>query len=70
VARDERTRACFSESPHLRYHHSDLDEHTPAKLALLGELSRALENDELVLHYQPTIATSTGDLVGVEALVH
>lgn len=50
-------------------YHSDLDEHTPAKLALLGELRRALENDELVLHYQPKIATSTGDLVGVEALV-
>ncbi|MBA2463621.1 MAG: EAL domain-containing protein [Nocardioidaceae bacterium] len=47
----------------------DIDEHTPAKLSLLGDLRRALENDELVLHYQPKIAISTRDVVGVEALV-
>jgi len=47
----------------------DLDEHTPAKLALLGDLRRALDNHELVVHYQPKIAISTGDVVGVEALV-
>jgi diguanylate cyclase (GGDEF)-like protein len=46
-----------------------IDQHTPAKLALLGDLRRALANDELVLHYQPKIGISTGNVVGVEALV-
>ena len=46
-----------------------IDQHTPAKLALLGDLRRALANDELILHYQPKIGISTGNVVGVEALV-
>src|SRR5665647_3013840 len=47
----------------------DLDEHSPAKLALFGDLRRALDRGELVLHYQPKVGISTGDVVGVEALV-
>ncbi len=47
----------------------DLDGHTPEKLSLLGDLRRALENDELVLHYQPKIGLDTGDVIGFEALV-
>ncbi|MDX6273981.1 MAG: hypothetical protein QOJ92_1191 [Frankiales bacterium] len=45
------------------------DEHSPGKLALLGDLRRALHVGELVLHYQPKINIVTGDIVGVEALV-
>jgi diguanylate cyclase (GGDEF)-like protein len=45
------------------------DGHSSVKLALLGELRRALTNDQLLLHYQPKISLSTGDLVGTEALV-
>jgi diguanylate cyclase (GGDEF)-like protein/PAS domain S-box-containing protein len=41
----------------------------PSKLALLGDLRRALERGELVLHYQPKVSTRTGDIVGAEALV-
>ncbi|NIY76943.1 EAL domain-containing protein [Thalassospira sp. HF15] len=33
------------------------------------ELRRGLENDQLVLHYQPQIDGKTGDMVGVEALL-
>ncbi|MBV8804676.1 MAG: EAL domain-containing protein [Sinobacteraceae bacterium] len=32
-------------------------------------LSRAIQGDELVLHYQPTLNLQTGDIVGVEAFV-
>jgi diguanylate cyclase (GGDEF)-like protein len=47
----------------------DIDGHTPAKLALLGELRRALTLGQLVLHYQPKVSISTGEVVGAEALV-
>jgi diguanylate cyclase (GGDEF)-like protein len=46
-----------------------IDGHTPAKLALLGELRRALNLGQLVLHYQPKVSTTTAEVVGAEALV-
>jgi len=39
------------------------------RLAILGELRRAIASDELQLHYQPKVDASTGRLVGCEALV-
>ena len=39
------------------------------KLALVGELRRAIEADELVLHYQPKAELRTGRVCAVEALV-
>jgi diguanylate cyclase (GGDEF)-like protein len=48
---------------------SAVDEHSPTKLALLGDLRRALERRELILYYQPKVRVSTGDVVGVEALI-
>jgi len=46
-----------------------VDGHSPAKLALLGDLRRALDRGQLVLHYQPKLSISTGAVTGVEALV-
>ena len=40
-----------------------------AHLRLAGELEHAIENDELVLHYQPKIDLRIGKTTGVEALV-
>jgi len=45
------------------------DEHSPTRLALLGELRRAIDHQELVLPYQPKVRISDGALVGAEALV-
>jgi diguanylate cyclase (GGDEF)-like protein/PAS domain S-box-containing protein len=45
------------------------DEKTAAHLALIGELRHAIGHDELVLHYQPTVALGSGKTMGVEALV-
>jgi diguanylate cyclase len=45
------------------------DQHSPKRLALLGELRRALEQRQLLLHYQPKVDAHTGRVLGVEALV-
>jgi diguanylate cyclase (GGDEF)-like protein len=45
------------------------DQHSPRRLALLGELRRAIEHQQLVLHYQPKVDAHTGRVLGVEALV-
>ncbi len=52
----------------VRYDPSQ-DHYDSAKLALVGELRRAIDGDELFLHYQPKAAVSTGEIVAVEALV-
>jgi diguanylate cyclase (GGDEF)-like protein len=47
---------------------TEQDRHSVQRLALAGELRRAIEHDELVLHYQPKIDVATGRVVGAEAL--
>jgi diguanylate cyclase (GGDEF)-like protein len=46
-----------------------LDQHSPRRLALLGELRRAIDQRQLLLHYQPKIDAHSGQVLGVEALV-
>ncbi|HET9013407.1 MAG TPA: diguanylate cyclase, partial [Gemmatimonadaceae bacterium] len=42
--------------------------HDAGRLALIGELRRAMDEAELVLHYQPKVDLRTGKAKGVEAL--
>ena len=57
------------ESGEVEIYDATRDHNSPGRLALLGELRRALDAEELVLHFQPKANLATGDVVGVEALV-
>jgi diguanylate cyclase (GGDEF)-like protein len=46
-----------------------LDDNSPLRLAMTGELRRALENRELVVEYQPQVDLRDGTIRGAEALV-
>jgi diguanylate cyclase (GGDEF)-like protein len=45
------------------------DRHNIRHLTLLGELRRAIDQEELLLYYQPKIHFSSGRIGGVEALI-
>jgi diguanylate cyclase (GGDEF)-like protein/PAS domain S-box-containing protein len=45
------------------------DAHDPDRLGMIGELRTAIEQDELILHYQPKVSLRTGRCDRVEALV-
>lgn len=45
------------------------DTHNPSRLSLTFELRHAIEQGQLILHYQPALSCRTGEVIGVEALV-
>jgi diguanylate cyclase (GGDEF)-like protein/PAS domain S-box-containing protein len=47
----------------------ELTEESLRRLSLQAGLRQAIENDELVLHYQPVLSLATGRIVELEALV-
>jgi diguanylate cyclase (GGDEF)-like protein len=46
-----------------------IDQYDPQRLALMGELSYAIDHDELSLFYQPRVSFKTNRIIGVEALL-
>lgn len=48
---------------------AEQDQYSAGRLALVGELRRAIDEDELVVYYQPKANLRTGLIVGAEALV-
>ncbi len=53
----------------VEIYRDEIDRRTPARLAMLGDLSSAIENDELKVHLQPKLDLASGTVVGTEALV-
>ncbi|HKQ24571.1 MAG TPA: EAL domain-containing protein [Burkholderiales bacterium] len=51
------------------YYDPSFEQGRPSQLSLLGELRRAVENDQLSLHYQPKLNLRSGASESVEALV-
>jgi EAL domain-containing protein (putative c-di-GMP-specific phosphodiesterase class I) len=48
---------------------AEQDDHSPDRLALLGELRQAIHANELILHFQPKVSLRTGRIEHTEALV-
>ena len=51
------------------FHSDELDREVVERFTLAGEIKKAIEQKEFELQYQPQIELSTGDIVGVEALI-
>ena len=47
----------------------EFNPHSPERLGLMAELRDAIEQNQLVLHFQPKLELKTGRIVGSEALV-
>jgi diguanylate cyclase (GGDEF)-like protein len=52
-----------------QYYSAQLDNHSVERLSLESGLRRALERDELTLHYQPKVNIASGLVSGMEALL-
>ncbi|MBO0959753.1 EAL domain-containing protein [Neobacillus sp. MM2021_6] len=53
----------------FQFYSSNLNGQSVRKMELENGLRKALENDQLTLHYQPQMSLVTGELVGIEALI-
>jgi diguanylate cyclase (GGDEF)-like protein len=53
----------------FQFYSNELNTQSKARFDLTQELRRAVENDELVLHFQPKVDARTREIVGAEALV-
>ena len=51
------------------FYSSEMDAATVERLTLENDLRRAIERNELLLHYQPQVDTNTGSIIGAEALM-
>jgi diguanylate cyclase (GGDEF)-like protein/PAS domain S-box-containing protein len=52
-----------------KFYIPSIDEHASKKVLLENELRKAIELQEFIIHYQPQMNMSTGQIIGAEALV-
>jgi diguanylate cyclase (GGDEF)-like protein len=52
-----------------QFYSTQADKHSVERLSLESSLHRALERNELTLHYQPKVDIETGHITGMEALL-
>lgn len=53
----------------ISFYNPEVDNHSPERLTLLSELSNAIKERQLILHYQPKLNIKTNQVAGFEALV-
>jgi diguanylate cyclase (GGDEF)-like protein/PAS domain S-box-containing protein len=52
-----------------QFFHASMNDERAGRLALEGELHRALERQQFLLHYQPIVQADSGKIIGLEALL-
>jgi diguanylate cyclase (GGDEF)-like protein/PAS domain S-box-containing protein len=62
-------RAKQRERGSYKFYTAEFNRSASRRLTLESQLRHAIENDELVLHYQPQIDLETGQILGAEALL-
>lgn len=53
----------------LSLYSAEYDPHSPKRLAMMGEVGRAIREDQLCLHFQPKVSLVTRQFYGFEALL-
>ncbi|CAB1370132.1 EAL domain-containing protein [Denitratisoma oestradiolicum] len=53
----------------FHFYAAEMNARSLERLELENGLRRAIDNDELVVHYQPLLSLRTGEIIGAEALV-
>ncbi len=53
----------------FQYYSDSINAESLEKLKLRNQLRSALENNQIVLHYQPKVCLQTGEIIGMEALM-
>jgi len=53
----------------IHYYTAAINDRVADRLALAADLHRALERNELLMHYQPQVDALTGRIIGAEALI-
>lgn len=53
----------------LQFYRPEMTEHATERLQIEMQLRHAIENGELILHYQPQVDLNTGEMIGMESLI-